>query len=484
MAGLTVGSLPNQVVAWLGFSATGGLIFLNVVALVVLLTAVIWSIPLARYGADVSSGFVCGLIEAAPLVPLAVAALFTVTIYVLPITGPAWDRPHHVALLLGSLLGLVSWLAWGVLACGRSSASKHNSRMYAELSQRAMAAEDWYVGAPNPLKLSDLELDAWATVRESLDFVEAELGIQSRRNEEQPRDDRRAERSGLRWTSGAGYLSLWSRLHQAEEALILVKPAEAAVGSALHDHLRLQDSSIPNRELLLGRLTWAVHRLDPAISLTPKTGAAYRASDTPPTFAGPSSDEGMSHIEARTVLREVRQAINEFRDGLWEGLVRQRHNMVQATIFTQLAFMTVLGVLILIDAPRHAILAAVVFCVSGGVVGLFRRLASTVAPSVEDYGLSTATLILGPLFSGLEGLAGVLLISLALDPLVSWPLLPHAPTDHLANLNQIFSLKNNPGGVLVAAVFGLAADLVLQPLYRTANRYKRDILTSQATHDA
>ena len=99
-------------------------------------------------------------------------------------------------------------------------------------------------------------------------------------------------------------MSVLRALHRADEALIIVEPADAAVGDALHDALSLEGSSIGNRERLIDIVRISMHRLSPGLGgVVHGRGHGSPANDT----------ERINENQAREALREVRHALNEFR---------------------------------------------------------------------------------------------------------------------------------------------------------------------------
>jgi hypothetical protein len=50
-----------------------------------------------------------------------------------------------------------------------------------------------------------------------------------------------------------------------------------------------------------------------------------------------------------------------------------------------------------------------------------------------------------------------------------------------AQLENIFTLANNPMGLVVAAVFGLTPSLLLNRLQQQGERYKTDLRTTEST---
>jgi len=72
-------------------------------------------------------------------------------------------------------------------------------------------------------------------------------------------------------------------------------------------------------------------------------------------------------IQARSVLREVRHALNEFRDNRWEAIVRVRNQFVCTMILTGLIMYVLLQFAILAGAPQATMIAATAFFLLGGM---------------------------------------------------------------------------------------------------------------------
>src|SRR5256885_15735071 len=70
--------------------------------------------------------------------------------------------------------------------------------------------------------------------------------------------------SGPHWATGTGYVDILTRLHRAEEALMLVEPVEDVLDGALYDEQRLQGARMADGEHLLCQLRWAVKKLRPS----------------------------------------------------------------------------------------------------------------------------------------------------------------------------------------------------------------------------
>jgi hypothetical protein len=116
---------------------------------------------------------------------------------------------------------------------------------------------------------------------------------------------------------------------------------------------------------------------------------------------------------ARAALRHVRNAINEYRNTRWNGLIVARNRLVATFTLTAMIIFALLAIAIMSGAEKSMIIAATVFYLVGATVGLLDRLrsASQAESAIPDYGLSAARLITVPLFSGLGALGGLLLVA-------------------------------------------------------------------------
>ena len=301
----------------------------------------------------------------------------------------------------------------------------------------------------------------------------------------------RNHRTGLRWVTAMGYLNAWSLLHRAEEALIKVEPAEMAFRGAIHDKLAIQNSTIDKRDELLKKLIQAVTDLYPA-------GAVYFKEHQPdhdgeilrniaeainklPT----TQDQINIHaIEtkspeqqdaARMALSEVRRTLNEFRDNLWEGLIRERNHLLNTVGVTGLVTHILLCITIVMSGVmsgskgKPLLMAATAFYMVGAVSGLFGRFYNEVNTNtaIDDFGLSLARLIATPLLSGLAGIGGVI-ITLVLSDTI---------TTQSITLESIF--KFDPSYLLTAAAFGLAPNLIISGLQQRTAKYATDLQKSK-----
>jgi len=97
---------------------------------------------------------------------------------------------------------------------------------------------------------------------------------------------------------------------------------------------------------------------------------------------------------------------------------------------------------------------------------------------------------LTPVLAGLAAVGGVFVLAMA-GSVMSGPGLTPMPPQSVASgsaaaarvaplLLDVFSLRANPFGLLFAAVFGLAPNLLIGALQSTADGYKADLQTTSA----
>ena len=389
------------------------------------------------------------------------------------------------------------------------------------------------VGAP-----SEEAVAVMAAYEEALKQSEAinkalhaeENGNKQNEKKENEKQENGMKKGILGWVLATGYLNVWERLHRAEEALIEVLPEQTVIAGALDDELRLIGSQIESRDELLAKLRHAVAALDPCAIVFLKLSAdehkALQPLPNDPCLA-------QRRKVARSVLRLVRRAINEYRDARYEGLVVSRNRTWGTTIFTSLTAFMLLAIAIMMGASHLAIVAGATFFFVGATVALLGRLRGQAEEEkdVPDYGLSTARLCSTLVISGLAGIGGVVLAATlpfatnAFSPNEGERLPPsrmHAtPTNGLTTatsvpaaslsgtnitsgttngagdqttfpansekkpklppLTDIFDLEKNLLGVLVAAVFGLTPQLLFSRLQQQAEKYKSEIKTSEAS---
>jgi hypothetical protein len=369
--------------------------------------------------------------------------------------GPHWNsalnRTEPRVCLFGAVIGLVFCALLALLACRRfTRADSACPGPYNELRQGFDDVTKRFAAGCDD---DEFRAEACAACREACRHITYLEPIFA-----QPSP------VGLPWLLGTGYIDAWRRLHAIEESLLVVEPVPRVVHDALDDEMRLDGSTIPQSATLLKRLRAAVANLD-------KTAVGYlkEAPQLPESNAPPDK------ASARAALAQVRGAIDEFRDGRREGLVRGRNRLFATVIFAGLTGCVLLFVAILSGrTPKDSILAVSAFYLVGGVVGLVKLLqsaASAASVSQEDYGLGVVRLIQTPLFSGLAGVGGVVLVQLA----------QLQQDEHTFSLSGTFDLDTNPYGLIAAAFFGLTPALLLSGLQQRVEQYRTDLNKSEAS---
>ena len=402
-----------------------------------------------------TSGYLAALWIIAPLMP-GLLAVTTVGWYLwlTPIpwgpasspTDPGW------AIVVGFCVTAATWFGGGYLAQALVSAPRAQPRLFADLLERSRTLRKRTDAIDPDSSEARSSIDEATT---QLDYVSEELeGV--------------GQGAALRWALASGYMSVMRSLHRAEEALIIAESTEAAVADGLHDALSLEGSSVGNRERLAGILRPAMDRLSPASSVFLVAGAAAAAKP----------DHPLNEAEARQALREVRFAINGYRDDRHDGLVRARNRLVWTMLAVGIATYLLLALALVAAVPVPYILAVAAYYLVGAIVGLFNRLRIEAGrtAAVEDFGLSMARLVVTPLVSGLAAVAGVYVIAVfpSLFPTGTDPA-PPAP-----GLGDIFNLADNPLGLIYAAIFGLAPNTLTNRLAAASARLERDIQSTDA----
>ncbi|HKW77541.1 MAG TPA: hypothetical protein VJQ09_00500 [Candidatus Limnocylindria bacterium] len=399
------------------------------------------------------------LTTSAPWLP-GTLAVAIVALFILGLPAP-W------AIGIGLVVTAIGFLAVGFLLSGYARIDNAQPRNYAELLDRTarLQAEFDVLGDDARIKkLRDEEQEnaqsARAEVQSFLKSITGELGTA----------DGATPASGRAYALGTGYIDLWNRLHRAEEALIDLASDPNNLANAENDRLRLAGSNIGHADELIARLGDAVKTLKSANAAVP------------------------DKVEARRQLRSIRRDINKFRDDVWDQLLDMKNQLLSRMIFTGLVANLILILALLVGVDESVVLGASAFYLVGAITGLFGRLQSESSTKsvVDDYGLADARLIVTPLISGLAAVAGVVLTAKILlpgsDVLAPATIDDSGKTTQIVSevrtppeLDQLFELDLNPGGLVVAAVFGLTPGLVLERLKAEAEKYKSDIQTSSAT---
>lgn len=111
-------------------------------------------------------------------------------------------------------------------------------------------------------------------------------------------------------------------------------------------------------------------------------------------------------------MRQIRRAVNEYRDERWDGLVRARNRLVRSAVMTAWTAYGLLVLALALLVPRDSLAAGCDFFIVGALVGLVAQVRSDARHNlaVEECGLTSARLYQTVLASGLAGVAGVLLM--------------------------------------------------------------------------
>jgi hypothetical protein len=445
---------------------------------------------LRAYGAALAGGFA--------IVPIFLLA-FTVAAYLVISGMPSW-----VPVLAGLVVTLLLWLLISIAMIPLTAHDKANTLSYGMLVSRLSQLETrLQVIQASGKKFSLYQRIALEEAYDNFQELDALLYESTAR---------------LPWVLGVGYVVAWFKLHRAEEALMEVEPIEMVVREAYHDHLALTNSKMSNVGEMLDRLHTAVKTLDPAMadvvySSTPLADVAeslnglteelkevegqlkkltketaeqdHQQNDQPPKAAhGHSSGAPSDEDNARITIREIRRTLNEYRDQLWDSLIRGRNRLMGGIFITGFATYVLLCVALLASPStgsgiRPAILAATAYYIIGGVAGLFgtiyRESTANASDSsdADDYGLTLARLIGTPLLSGLAGLAGAFLYSILILQVAQ-------VTASTASLSSIFTL-NRIDYLIAAALAGYAPSIIVQGLQQRTNKYISALQSSKAS---
>jgi hypothetical protein len=353
------------------------------------------------------------------------------------------------SLASGAALGAVVAVLLALFLREMSSAPGAVPTAYAQLDQQLA-----HLRLRFDRVLAECSADVPATLAEARDAI-------------QDAEDRlHGQRSGADWLSAIGYVDVWRRLHRADEALLAASTPEELVAGAGRDYLRVKGSGLPQAAAITKLIDDAVNVFRPGA--LEQLGGAPRRSRRP----GKADEQAV----ARAHLRHARRAIDDFRDSSRMGLVRARNALVLTIGATGILAYLLFALAMLAPATaaqtaasRGQIATGAAFFAVAGVVGLFRQLQLASARdtvSQEDFGLQAVRLIHTPLFSGIAGVAGVVLTKLVTD----------AATIDVA---KVFDVHQNRLGFVVAAVFGLAPNLLISQLHAKAESYKTDLKNTE-----
>jgi hypothetical protein len=408
--------------------------------------------PSARRGWEFGAQYTGGLLATAWIFPI-MATVITVGAYVAPtLFPPDWKLLSDSPVLAGPAIGLVLWLLLAAAYSPMASARHANGSSYADLAERLVGLDTRLAAVPAASRTN-----TFGEASQHRDFIAAEL-----------------ESKGPRWIAAVGYIALWQRMHRAEEALVDIEPRRQVISDALNDEWRLQDSTIDNHNDIAADLESARQYL--------MTQRVADGAETP----GIRTD-----TQARSLLRTVRYAINDFRDKRRAGLVRARNLLVGTMIITELFAFALLALAVVNKAPRAAVVAGIVFYLVGALVGLFNRLAqqATAGTMTDDYSLAGIGLVLTPTISGLAAVGGVALTGMLAMSGVMGLVQPNGSIKAtgpvtVPMLSEIFDLNTFRIGLLVAALFGGTPALLSRRLQQLTQQYQKDLKSTDPMSSA
>jgi hypothetical protein len=340
-------------------------------------------------------------------------------------------------------------------------------------------------------------------------------------------------KSGFRWISYSGYISLWDRLYNADETMIYLLPLPTAIEDAENDELRLQDSDISDREKLLNILNVAIGTLRSLLEHGHSQQSMTQASpvlvngainsrilsvSTQPipqkpvfkrirhiirTIVGqviwvfpqnPSTTNNgqasqQTEEQARADIRKIRYTIHKFKSTRLKGLVRRRIQLMATVEITGLFTFLLVILAILGGVLPGQMKQMIIFYFLGAIVGLFGRLyneANTTDSNVDDYGLTMARILVTPILSGLAALLGVFLTVLLSITLVT-PVhqsLTATTQQIFPQINTLYDYNLYPQNLVFAAIFGFLPNLVINMLQQKSEDVKSQIKSNSAAEQA
>jgi hypothetical protein len=278
---------------------------------------------------------------------------------------------------------------------------------------------------------------------------------------------------GLRWVAGHGYLSLWTQVHQAEEALFMVEPVEWLIAEANRDLLRLTGSKMPQASDFLTDIAAAVK------ALSPRAAQPYLSSSlaSDPLAGDPAKWEQL----ARLKLRDVRTGLNAYRQSLWDGLVRARNQFVRTLILTTVVTAIVIAVVVGRGTSPRMVLVATILYLIGVLLGLFARLQGLISSTSveEDFGLDTAHLLAAPILSGVAAVVGVLLVALLKLKIGDINIGPPTVAANESLIRATLNLGTYPGALIVAGLFGITPELLIRYLKTQAESLSKGLSATE-----
>jgi hypothetical protein len=346
---------------------------------------------------------------------------------------------------IGTAVGIGAWLVLAIplrrMACPRYA----NSGVYRELASRHRELSR-LAGSVDP----QADRDAWEVLQAALESAKSSL------------EEDGCGGDGSSWAGGAAYVVVFTFIHRAEQALTKLVPQPEVVQQALFERASLMGSHIANAQEHVYRLERAIHALG---------GADYLPERR--TGSAPADP-----VLARGIIQDAQAVVDDFRDTRRRGLVRSRNRLFATVVFAGVVSYAGLGLALLAGAGQPQVIAGATFYLIGASVGLFRQLGQAATASTvteEDYGLGMVRLVHTPLASGLAAIGGVVLTAYA--TVLNSSLYGEAEVS-VPSLSEVFTITDNPLGLLAAAVFGFAPSLLASSLQSRAEKWKEELKSS------
>ncbi len=386
------------------------------------------------------------LILIAPIVPF----LAAMGISLLYVRGGL--QRHADPLLLGLGSALAVWIFATPPLLWMARADTAQSRSYGEVAERMRRAAARLQASRSQSDPNDRQSDLLISAEASLAWLEAEVGGAA------------PPGAGFRFANATGYINLWRALHRVEEALLGLMPEPEALAAGMYDAFRI--GGIPNGAKL-------VEKIQKALAVFGDQAAADICNCKVMPKDPPDAKE-----VARSVLVEVRHALNVNQDDTWERLIRQRNRLLRTVLVTSSVGLLLVALAVTFKVGPEALASAAVFYLVGALIGLFARLRAEdrAGPAVDDYGLFEARLLATLLLSGLASVVGVVIVASGAGLLVG-----NAASDAPIELSKVFSLTDNARGLLTAAVFGLTPELLTGWLSKQSDAVMVELARSSPT---
>jgi hypothetical protein len=350
-------------------------------------------------------------------------AIVTMVISLGDLATVAGQNAQVSAVLLGAGAGLLSVIVLALIALSANSACATYPDQVKELRERVREAQARLKGA-------EIKDDSDQTIAENVINLLCDVVKQ-------------LEIPGRGWLDGSGFLDCWTKIHEAEECLLLIEQESEVVGVATYDLLRLNGSQISGKDGLIAELKAAV----PFLSAS----AAAQINTVPQQPPNPDV--------ARRRIRTVRMAIDEDREQQWDQVVRSRNGLITAGVVTLgVGYLLVLLGIGLSAAPK-AMEAALVLALIAVIVSASYQLLvrSNAQNDVEDFGFATVKLVVVPILAGVAALLAIVLVA-EFQLVVGGQALGGTFNSWQAT----FDWRKNVGSVALAILVGFAPSLFFQ----------------------